>query len=294
MALETMNTESQAQEKKTKRPYQFDLKALLVLAAAVALPLGIWEFRKTRSREYAEAAQPFKNLGGVAASNPGRFSRFLKLYIFHAGNHRITSISFMDEPLTDQQLRSIHEELHSLPNLNRILLEDTKISDEGLSVVADIKQLSWIRLDGTAVTDAGVALIQDLALMRELGLARTNVTDNALKYLDEMTQLRTLMLSDTQVTNDGIAYLKDKASLRMLTLRNTGVTDVGLLDIACLAKLETLDLAGTSTTDEGLRHLHGLKGLRNLSLEGTKVTEVGVRRIQKLLPQCRVYTNVDE
>ena len=289
-----MKPEFRARETKAERPHQFNLKALLLITAVVALPLGIWEFRNTRSREYAEAAQPFMELGGRVASNPGGFVRFLELYLFHAGDHRITSISFMDEPLTDQQLESLHDELHSLPNLNRLLLEDTMISDEGLSVVADIKKLSWIRLDGTTVTDEGVALLQSLALMKELGLARTSVTDVGLKHLDKMSQLRTLMLSDTQVTDAGVFHLKDKASLRMLTLRNTGITDDGLPGIAGLANLETLDLAGTNTTNNGLRHLDQLNQLRNLSLEGTKVTEEGVRRTREMMRQCRVYSDFDK
>lgn len=287
-----MKADSQDKARKeTDRPYQFNLKTLMMLAVVVALPLGIWKFRKTRSRQYASAAQPFDDLGAVVASHPKSFTRFLKLYLFHGGDHLVTSISFMHDPLTDRQLKSLHDELHSLPNLNRILLEDTRITDRGLSVVADLNQLSWIRLDDTAVTDEGVAMIQGMKLMEELGLARTNVTNKGLKSLSQMTQLRTLFLDDTQVTDAGLVHLKGNPRLRMLTLRNTAITDDGLSVIAGMANLRTLDLGNTQVTDKGLKQLVDLKNLKNLSLDGTEVTQEGAKQIQATFPQCRVSSD---
>ena len=222
----------------------------------------------------------FAEIGGVVASNPESFTQFLKLYIFHKGDHRITSISFMDEPMTDRQLWSLHDERHSLPNLNRILLEDTKITDRGLSTIADLDQLSWILLDGTTVTDEGVAMLQGMELMQELGLAGTNVTNEGLKHLGPMTLLRTLMLSDTQVTDAGLVHLKNKPKLQMLTLRNTAITDAGLSCIAELTNLETLDLGATQISDVGLMQLVDLNNLKNVAVEGTAVTQEGVRQIR--------------
>jgi hypothetical protein len=92
----------------TNRWHQFNLKTIMCLVAVVALPLAIWQFRKNRARQFANAAQPFEDLGAVVASNPKSFSDFLMAYLFLGSDHLVSSISFMDEPLTDQQLESMH------------------------------------------------------------------------------------------------------------------------------------------------------------------------------------------
>lgn len=290
-----MKSEFQGQlRQQAEHQYQFSLKTLLLLAVLVAVPLGIWEFRKARIKQHASAARPFEDLGGVVASHPNSFIRFVRLYLFHSGHHQITSISFMNEPLTDQQLESIHGELHALPNLNRILLGKTRITDRGLSIVADLNQLSWIRLDDTAVTDRGVAMLQEMTSMEELGLARTNVTDDGLQHLSEMAQLRTLLLSDTQITDDGLVHLKGKPLLRMVTLRGTSITDNGLPVIAGLKSLETLDLGNTGVSDAGLMQLVNRRNLKNLALDGSLVTQDGIRQIRAALPHCQVSCDFDQ
>ena len=135
-------------ERKEERPYQFNIKALLLLAVVVALPLGIWEFRKTRSRRYANAASPFEDLGAEVHSSPENFAQFLLTYAFHSGDHLITSISFRNDPLTDQQLQSLHDELKSLPKLRWLDLQNSKVTDTGMAYVVDLGQLTLLDLTG--------------------------------------------------------------------------------------------------------------------------------------------------
>lgn len=270
------------------RWHQIDLKTLLFLMVLFSLPFAIWSFRRTRSLQFQQAAAPFERSGAVVASNPKGLLGFLAC-LFLGGNHVVTSISFMDKPITDRQLESLRDELRTLPKLDRILLEDTKITDEGLSCVSDCEQLMCLRLDGTAITDVGVERIRNLTQMRELGLARTNVTDACIKDLRGMSQLRCLLLSDTQITDKGLAALKEFTKLESLSLRNTAVTNEGLATVSSLTNMERLDLGNTRITDDGVPHLMRLTNLRGLSIDGTRLSQDGIAQLRLALPECRVW-----
>ena len=274
---------------KVYRWHQFDLRTLMFLAFMFALPFGIWEFKKNRVRQFAKAASPFRNCGAVVASNPRSVTEFLTAYLFLGSDHLVTSISFMDEPLTDQRLDSLRENFRTVPRLNRILLENTKITDQGLLCISELDQLTCLRLDGTAITDVGVERIRNLTQMRELGLARTEVTDGCIANLRGMSRLRSLHLSDTRITDEGLAALQDFKTLEFLSLRNTAVTDEGIASLSSLSDLETLDLGNTKITDECLADLQRLASLRGLSIDGTQLSEDGVVRLKNALPDCRVW-----
>jgi hypothetical protein len=274
------------------RWHQIDLKTMMFLVVLFSLPFAIWNLKKTRLRQFQQAAAPFENSGAVVASNPEGLVGFLVAYLFLGSDHLVTSISFMDEPITDRQLKSLRDELRALPKLNRILLENTRVTDAGLSAVSELVQLSCLRLDGTAITDAGVSQIRHLTKMRELGLARTNVTDACVMDLQEMTVLRSLHLSDTQITDNGLAALKEFTKLEFLSLRNTAVTDEGLASVSSLTKMETLDLGNTRITDACLPDLMRLSHLQSLCIDGTELSKDGIVQLKLALPDCRVWDEI--
>jgi Leucine-rich repeat (LRR) protein len=270
-----------------QRPHQFSLKGLMLLFVVIALPLAFLQLRQHREQELAEACQPFQELGAFVHHSPSSTPEPSWTELFHHGRNQVKSISFWEGSLTDQQLQSLHDEMHSLPKLSRLHVNSKKISDAGVECVADLRQLTCLVLNGTTISDVSV---KRLALergnrMQHLALPETSVTDVALEHISQMGQLRYLYLSDTRVTDAGLVHLKANTKLKSLSLRNTAISDLGLSLIADLTNIETLDLGGTQISDEGLDHLLRLKNLRCVVLDGTMVTSNGLRRLQQLRPQ---------
>lgn len=90
--------------------------------------------------------------------------------------------------------------------LDRIMLNDTKVKDD------DLKQLDGLRS------------------LRSLSLYRTEITDNAIDHILTLPNLEELELSYTRVTDEGLGRLRTMRNLNKLFLYGmTGqVTDAGI------------------------------------------------------------------
>ncbi len=88
----------------------------------------------------------------------------------------------------------------SLGNLNRLQINGTKITDAGLALLKDSKNLSVLWADKTDITDKGLEHLKPLTKLGWLKLERTKVTDAGLVHLEGLTQLFALELAGTKVT----------------------------------------------------------------------------------------------
>ena len=86
-----------------------------------------------------------------------------------------------------QQLASLHlggadigdaelQAVGRLPNLVRLHLERTRVTDAGLPHLRALRHLEYLNLYGTAVGDAGLASLGALASLRSLYLWQTRAT----------------------------------------------------------------------------------------------------------------------
>jgi serine/threonine protein kinase/Leucine-rich repeat (LRR) protein len=166
--------------------------------------------------------------------------------------------------------------------------QNKHVTDAGLAVFKDCKNLTRLSLWQTNVGDAGLVHVKECNLVAHLYLGTTRVTDAGLAHLDGLTNLVSLDLLSTKVTGVGLACLKRCHRLDNLSLAHTGMTDAGLAHLAGCKNLTTLWLTDTKVTDAGLAHLTGLNHLALLELRETKVTAKGVEKLAKALPGCRI------
>jgi serine/threonine protein kinase len=90
------------------------------------------------------------------------------------------------------------------PNLNHLLIADTKVDDAGCALLPAFKKLEYIDLAGTKITDAGIKYLSRLSL-NGLWISRTGITDSAGDFIANIKGLRTLDISETHVSD---AFLK--------------------------------------------------------------------------------------
>ncbi|HET6441468.1 MAG TPA: leucine-rich repeat domain-containing protein, partial [Phycisphaerae bacterium] len=88
-----------------------------------------------------------------------------------------------------------------------------------------------VDLSGIKVTDAGLKVLKEFKDLQELNLSHTQITDAGLRDLRELKGLQALWLSGTQITDVGLKVLKELKDLQSLDLGGTKITDAGLKDL---------------------------------------------------------------
>jgi hypothetical protein len=91
------------------------------------------------------------------------------------------------------------------PNILRLDLGGTRISDTGLVQLAAMPNLKRLHLERTDVTDAGLAHLKSLANLEYLNLHHTEITDHGLAQLEYLPKLKQLYLWQTKVTPEQAA-----------------------------------------------------------------------------------------
>ena len=84
--------------------------------------------------------------------------------------------------VTDTQI----EHFRGLTGFHQIDLCKTRITDAGLSVVADCADLQYVDISGTQITDFGLEHLKGLTQLHSVDLSNTGVTDDGVKRLKQM------------------------------------------------------------------------------------------------------------
>jgi Leucine-rich repeat (LRR) protein len=142
--------------------------------------------------------------------------------------------------LRDQPAARWLGELHDLPELTALILDDTTV-DAGALGAFDLP-LHRLYLARTLVDDAGVAMLvtrKSLAGLEVLDLEDCAITDRSMKLLGTFKELHAVNLAGTRITDDGGAALGALAKLAIVDL---GGTRVGAKTVAALRPLALLEL----------------------------------------------------
>jgi hypothetical protein len=135
--------------------------------------------------------------------------------------------------------------LRALPNLVKVDVATTSVTDAGLDSLEVLHDLRELSLRQTRVTDAGVVHLKSLGELRRCDLRGTRVGDAGLENLKDLKQLEVLDLGETQVTDVGLKSLEGLTNLKTLILTEARVTPTGIAAIK--SKLPKTDILYTKT-----------------------------------------------
>lgn len=183
------------------------------------------------------------------------------------------------------------------------------VSDKGLEIVSEWKQLTVLQISSKRISNKGLEHLRALNL-RVLSISDAPITDDALRALDGMTdllalslhrttvaelkglrshkRLNTLSLYGSPIRDAALDELRAMDSLLSLDMSRTEITDKGLRGLSALTNLRKLDLSKTVVTDAGLAELKSLTNLATLDLTDTGVTKEGINDFKAAVPECRV------
>lgn len=198
--------------------------------------------------------------------------------------------------------------LANLPGLERIWVENSQITDQGVSVLSQMPRLTDFHLAGCSlltdeairslahpnlrtldissgprITDAGIRALHNCTQLQELGLSETGISSVSLPVIAALHQLKVLKLDRTSVLN-GLEQLESLDRLEILSLSGLGsstdpIPSTSLNFLTHLKRLRSLDLSETAIDRIQLSGLHHLE---HLSLGHTVLKKLTLRSIPRL------------
>jgi len=171
-------------------------------------------------------------------------------------------------------------------DLKTLSLRCSAVADEDFAVLASLHRLEELILNDSPITDAGVSQISRISSLRRLELHFAKITDRGMESVAKLPKLERLRLSATAVGDAGVECLRDHPALTELDLHYTKITSSALNPIASIPNLTVLDVAMTRITDEGVTYLAGHPRLRSLNLGSTDASGVGLDRLPVLDDLC--------
>jgi internalin A len=132
-----------------------------------------------------------------------------------------------------------------LPNLERLDLSHTRITDEGMLHLKSATGIRELKLYyAEQVTDQGMSAIKQWKKLTRLDLRGTRISNGTLEIVGGLPQLEALDIANTQVTDNGMDLLIALTNLKELTLGRTRTGEVDLSFLRALPSLTVLDLSG--------------------------------------------------
>ncbi len=228
-------------------------------------------------------------LFGVTADAVSEWAAAKGGQLVRDGSGRIVEADFRASWVTDADV----ERLAGMPDLRRIDLSHTRITDIGFEHLRKLENVQVVNLYfAEQIGDGALAAMKDWKQLRELTLRGTKVTDAGLAHLANHGALETLDIGYALITDGGFDALTTLPNLKSLAVGGNKVTDVGLNSLRMIPTLTSLDLSGAqrtdsglwsaSVTDIGLDVIGSLTRLEHLNLRGTKVSDAGAGKLGRL------------
>lgn len=184
---------------------QFRLRTLFVAVTVASLSMWGWNAYMAPYRLQREATAVFQAAGGsvdTRTSGP-RWMRYL------AGDkyfQDVVGVDLGDCQVTDECL----EWLTRLPHVETIVIGGHSPGRlTGIAHRAGLLNVEYLNLNNTKVSDDGLSILRDMTRLKTLWLNNTGITDEGLEHLKGLHTLTVIWLVNTHTTDEGVEALRD-------------------------------------------------------------------------------------
>jgi internalin A len=207
---------------------------------------------------------------------------------------RIVAVNLRGSWINDAEMI----ELARLPDLERLDLSHTRISDEGMLNLKPAPKINDLKLFYSEwITDQGLTAIKEWKHLKRLDVRGTRISDGTLEIVGRLTGLEALDIAHTEVTDLGLENLITLVNLKELALGRGRLSNFGLVALRMLPTLTYLDLSGARPTppdnpggrgggagipEETLKAIAELTDLRVLQLGYSAINADGLRTLSAL------------
>jgi internalin A len=186
---------------------------------------------------------------------------------------QITGVNLRASWISDGDLL----ELAAMPQLERLDLSKTRISDQGLAYLKTAINLREVNLAyAERIGDPTHAVIKNWKKLRKLSLRGTVIADETAASAASLPELEMLDIADTIVGDIGVEALTLAPKLKQLSMGNIRMSEVGFQSLRQFTTLSHLDLSGrrhqgpANISERGIEAIASLRQLRVLKLGHTK------------------------
>jgi len=189
-------------------------------------------------------------------------------------------------------------ELARLPDLERLDLSHTRISDEGMLNLKSAPKIKELKLFYSEwITDQGMTAIKGWKNLKRLDVRGTRIYDGTLEIVSHMPWLEALDIAHTEVTDVGLENLITLINLKELAVGRGRLSNPGLVVLRMLPTLTLLDLSGGRPTspdsprggggglgipDDTLKAMLQLKEMRTMYLGFSSISPDQLRQLAAL------------
>jgi hypothetical protein len=208
---------------------------------------------------------------------------------------RVTAVNLRGSWINDAEMLHLAE----LPDLEKLDLSHTRITDEGLLRLKPAPKISDLNLYYAEwITDQGMAAIRNWKRLKRLNVRGTRISDATLEIVSHMSGLEALDIANTAVTDNGLDHLITLVNLKELSLGRGRLSNTALETVRMFPALTWLDLSGArpeppdmagrrknasaGIPEESLRAMAELKDLRVLKLGYSGIDAAGLRILATL------------
>jgi Leucine-rich repeat (LRR) protein len=135
--------------------------------------------------------------------------------------------------------------LAALPELKQLVLTETQITDECMSLIGRLCKLSMLDLSNTCISDNGAFQLATLVKLEALGIYGTQITDATVEIIAKLPKLKMLNISFTAITDAGLFKLA-RLGCRTIEVHHSRITKSGVHAFTKLCPMTML------VTDDGL------------------------------------------
>src|SRR5215472_3764149 len=128
---------------------------------------------------------------------------------------RVTAVNLRGSWINDAEMLHLAE----LPDLEKLDLSHTRITDEGLLHLKSAPKINDLNLYYSEwITDQGMAAIRGWKHLKRLNVRGTRISDATLEIVSHMSRLEALDIANTAVTDNGLDHLITLVNLKELSL----------------------------------------------------------------------------
>ncbi|WP_454785105.1 hypothetical protein [Legionella sp. WA2024007413] len=200
----------------------------------------------------------------------------------------LVCLDLSDQKISEECLYELVDAINANTHLKRIKLNCCMIDDDKVKILSRLSSIEVLSLRTNKISDKGMSLLADMTSLKKLDLSSNNnvynknITAQGLKFFIRNSTLEQLTLSDNEL-DDECAKSLARNNVRRLILSNNQITLRGVKYLAAHKKLNFLDLGTNIIGDAGaISLINENQSIRGLILNNNKLT---IKAIAKMKPE---------
>ena len=193
-----------------------------------------------------------------------------------------------NDAITDKDL----EFLAGFPNLEYLMLKETSnITDEGMVILKKLPHLKTLVLRETNVTESGLPLVAELKNLEFLFL-QAPIHEFSVVEQEKLPATSPTWEDKFSFSDKSLEILKD-TNIKELYMTSATISDEGLKHAAAMKDLELLSIGDSSTiSDDGLQHIAKMQNLKKIQFTSDYVTRESAIKLVQALQGKNVHIDI--